>query len=62
MVRMNAEAIAEELWLSMVTKTKDDADLKGEKTTQSLIICIMVTSRCQGHECNFVRATSRAYK
>jgi hypothetical protein len=56
------EAISRRLRLSMVAKTKDDTDLKGEKTTCSLIISITITSKCQGHECNFVRATSRAYK
>jgi hypothetical protein len=30
---MNAKAMAEELRLSMVTKTKDDDDQKGKKTT-----------------------------
>jgi hypothetical protein len=34
---------------------------KGEKTTQSLI-CIMIKSRYQGHECNLIRAAPRAYK
>jgi hypothetical protein len=32
-IRVSAEAIARELRLDMVTKTKDDTDLKGEKTT-----------------------------
>jgi hypothetical protein len=35
---------------------------KGEKTTYSLIVCIMIKSRCQGHECNLIRAASRSYK
>jgi hypothetical protein len=30
---MDAEAMAEELQLNMVTKTKYDADQKGKKTT-----------------------------
>jgi hypothetical protein len=32
-IRMDAEAMAEELQLNMVTKTKYDADQKGRKTT-----------------------------
>jgi hypothetical protein len=32
-IGVSAEAIARELWLDMVTKTRDDTDLKGEKTT-----------------------------
>jgi hypothetical protein len=36
--------------------------LKGEKTTKSLIICIMIKISYQGHKCNFVQAMSRAYK
>jgi hypothetical protein len=32
-IRVNAEAIAGELQLDMVTRTKDDTDLMGEKTT-----------------------------
>ena len=35
---------------------------KGEKTTQSLITRIMIKSKCQGHECNLIRAVPRAYK
>jgi hypothetical protein len=30
-IRVNAEAIARELRLDMVTKTKDDTDLKGKR-------------------------------
>jgi hypothetical protein len=32
-IGISAEAIAGELRLDMVTKTKDDTDLKGENTT-----------------------------
>jgi hypothetical protein len=32
-VRVGAEAITRELRLDMVTRTKDDTDLKGKKTT-----------------------------
>jgi hypothetical protein len=54
--------MAEELRLNMVTKTKYDADQKGKNTTYSLMICVMIISKCQGHECNFTRAASHAYK
>jgi hypothetical protein len=39
----------------------DATDLRG-KDYLVLHNCIMITSKCQGHECNFVRAMSRAYK
>jgi hypothetical protein len=61
-IGVSAEAIARELQLDVVTKTKDYTDLKGEKTTELVRICIVITSKYQGHECNFVRAVSRAYK
>jgi hypothetical protein len=35
---------------------------KGEKTTQSLITCIITKSKCQGYECNLIRDVSRTYK
>jgi hypothetical protein len=59
---MNDEAIAEELRLDVMTKTKYDDDQKGTKTTQSLMIHIMIIDECQGHKCTFTRVVSRAYK
>jgi hypothetical protein len=35
---------------------------KEEKTDQSMIVCVMFIVICWGHECNFDRAASRAYK
>jgi hypothetical protein len=46
----------------MIASMKDGTDLRGEKTTLSLITRIMIKSKCQGHGCNLIRATSRAYK
>jgi hypothetical protein len=59
---MDDEAIAEELRLDVMTKTKYDDDRKGTKTTQSLMIRVMIIDECQGHKCTFTRAMSRAYK
>ena len=59
---MDNRAIAEELRLDVMTKTKYDEDRKGTKTIQSLMIRIMFVDECQGHKCTFTRATSRAYK
>jgi hypothetical protein len=59
---MDDEAIAEELQLDVMTKTKYDDDRKGIKTTQSLMIRVMIIDECQGHKCTFTRAASRAYK
>ena len=59
---MNDEAIAEELRLDVMTKTKYDDDQKGTKTTQSLMIRVMIIDECKGHKCNFTWAVSRAYK
>jgi hypothetical protein len=42
-------------------KTKSCTDLE-EKTDRSMIVCVMFVVTCRGHECNFDRATSRAYK
>jgi hypothetical protein len=39
---MDDEAIAEELQLDVMTKTKYDDDQKGTKTTQSLMIRVMI--------------------
>jgi hypothetical protein len=61
-IRMDDKAIAEELRLDVMTKTKYDDDRKGTKTTQSLMIRVMIIDECQRHECNFTRAASRAYK
>jgi hypothetical protein len=61
-MEMDNEAIAEELRLDVMTKTKYDEDQKGTKTTQSLMICIMFIDECQGYKCTFTRAASRAYK
>jgi hypothetical protein len=59
---MDNKAIIEELQLDVMTKTKYDDDPKGTKTTQSLMIRVMVIDECQGHKCTFTRAVSRAYK
>jgi hypothetical protein len=59
---MDDEAIAEELRLDVMTKTKYDDDRNGTKTIQSLMIHVMVIDECQGHKCTFTRVVSRAYK
>jgi hypothetical protein len=59
---MDNDAIAEELWLDVMMKTKYDDNRKGTKTIQSLMICVMPIGECQGHKCTFTRAMSRAYK
>jgi hypothetical protein len=59
---MDDEAIAEELRLDVMTKTKYDDDRKGTKTTQSLMIHVMIIDECQGHKCTFTQAVSHAYK
>ena len=59
---MDDEAIAKELRLDLMTKTKYDDDRKGTKTTQSIMNRVMIIDECQVHECNFTRAASRAYK
>jgi hypothetical protein len=61
-MRMDDGAIAEELRLDVMTKTKYDEDRKGAKTIQSSMIRIMFVDECQGHKCTFTRAASRAYK
>jgi hypothetical protein len=52
-IGMDDEAIAEELRLNVMTKTKYDDDRKGTKNTQSLMIHVIIIDECQGHECNF---------
>ena len=59
---MDDGAIAEELRLDVMTKTKYDEDRKWTKTIQSLMIRVVVIDECQGHKCTFTRAMSRAYK
>jgi hypothetical protein len=59
---MDDEAIAEELRLDVMTKTKYDDDRKGTKTTQSLMIRVMIIDECQGHKCTFTQVVYRAYK
>jgi hypothetical protein len=59
---MDDEAVAEELRLDVMTKTKYDDDRKGTKTTQSLMCCVMIIDECQRHNCTFTRAASHAYK
>jgi hypothetical protein len=59
---MDDEAIAEELMLDVMTKTKYDDDRKGTKTIQSLMIRVMLIDECRGHKCTFTRAVSHAYK
>jgi hypothetical protein len=59
---MDDEVVAKELRLDVITKTKYDDDQKGTKTTQSLMIRVMIIDECQGHKCTFTRAMSRAYK
>jgi hypothetical protein len=61
-MRMDDGAIAEELQLDVMTKTKYDEDRKGTKTIQSLMIHIMFVDEYQGPKCIFTRAVSRAYK
>jgi hypothetical protein len=48
---MDNGAIAEELRLDVMTKTKYDEDRKGTKTIQSSMIRIMFVDECQGHKC-----------
>jgi hypothetical protein len=36
--------------------------LKDEMTNRPMITCIMIVIICEGHECNFSQAASRAYK
>jgi hypothetical protein len=59
---MNDETIAEELRLDVMKKTKCDDDRKGTKTTQSLMICVVIIDERQGHKCIFTWDVSRAYK
>jgi hypothetical protein len=59
---MDDEAIAEELRLDVMTKTKYDDDRKGTKTIQSLMIRVMVIDECHRDKCTFTRAVPYAYK
>jgi hypothetical protein len=59
---MDDEAIAKELRLDVMTKTKYGDDRRGIKTIQSLMIYVMIIDECQGHKYTFTRAVSRAYK
>ena len=43
---MDDEAVAEELRLDVMTKTKYDDDRKGTNTTQSLMFCVMIIDDC----------------
>jgi hypothetical protein len=61
-IRMDNEAIAEVLLLDVMTKTKCDDDQKRTKTTQSLMIRVVIINECQGHKCTITRAMSCAYK
>jgi hypothetical protein len=59
---MDDEAVAEELRLDVMRKTKYGDDQKGTKTTQSLMFHVMIIDECHGHKCTFTRAASRTYK
>jgi hypothetical protein len=59
---MDDEATTNELRFDVMTKTKNDDDRKGTKTTRSLMIRVMIIDECQGHKCTFTRAVSHAYK
>jgi hypothetical protein len=59
---MNAEAMAKGASAWYDSKHEGRNRPKGEKTTSSLLTHIMIKSKCQGHECNLIRAASRAYK
>jgi hypothetical protein len=59
---MDDDAIAKELWLDVMMKTKYYDNLKGTKTIQSLMIHVMPIGECQGHKCTFTRDASSAYK
>jgi hypothetical protein len=43
---MDDEAIAKELRLDVITKTKYDDDRKGTKTIQCLMIRVMIIDEC----------------
>jgi hypothetical protein len=59
---VNVEAMAKGAWTWYDIKHEGRNRPKGEKTTSSLITRIIIKSKCQGHECNLIRATSRVYK
>jgi hypothetical protein len=59
---MDDKAIAEDLRLDVMMKTKYDDDRKGTKTIQSLLIRVMLIDECQGHKYIFTQVVSHAYK
>jgi hypothetical protein len=59
---MDNKAIAEELRLDVMTKTKYDDVRKGTMTIKSLMILVMLIDECQGHKYTFTRVVSCAYK
>jgi hypothetical protein len=59
---MNTEAMAKGALAWYDSKDEGRNRLKREKTTSSLLIRIIIKSKCQGHECNLIRAAFRAYK
>jgi hypothetical protein len=61
-IRIDDEAIADELRLDVMMKTNYDDDRKGTKTTQSLMIRVMFIDEYKGYKCTFTRTVSRAYK
>jgi hypothetical protein len=59
---MNAEAMVEEASARYIDEDQGRNRPKEEKTTSSLLTHIIIKRKCQGHGCNLIRATSRAYK
>jgi hypothetical protein len=59
---MNAEAMTKGASAWYHSKDEGRNAPKGEKTTSSLLTRIIIKSKCQGHGCNLIRATSCAYK
>jgi hypothetical protein len=59
---MNAEAMAKGASAWYDSKHEGRNRPKGEKTTSSLITCIMIKSKCQGHGCILIHDASHAYK
>jgi hypothetical protein len=59
---MNVEAMAEEDLAQYIDEDQGRNRPKEEKTTSSLLTCIIIKSKCQGHGCNLIWAASRAYK
>jgi hypothetical protein len=61
------DKLALKLWLkklrlSTLTMVKGETDLKGKRLLSPRQLALWSTVKCQGHECNFARAASRAYK